>query len=135
VATVLQGSCLCGKVRYEIRGAPRVAYYCHCGRCRKQSGSAFAANVAVRREDFAIVSGEDMLRFFQHSSSLRRYFCSGCGSPIYGQGEKYPHIVTVRCGSLDTDLDLKPSVHAFVAHKANWDEIRDDLPQHAEYFA
>ena len=60
---------------------------------------------------------------------------SGCGSPIYSHGENRKHIVSVRCGTLDGDLPLPPSVHAFVASKANWIEITDDLPQHAEYFA
>jgi hypothetical protein len=126
---------MCGKLRYEVRGAPRVTYYCHCGICRKQSGSSFATNVVVRRADFAIVAGEEMLTSFQSSPQLRRYFCSACGSPIYSHGDKYPHIVALRCGTLDTDLPLRPSVHAFVASKANWDEIMDGLPQHAEYFA
>ena len=132
---MLTGSCLCGKVRYEVRGPPRVAYYCHCGLCRKQSGSSFATNMAVRREDFAVVSGEEMLSCFQSSPQLRRYFCSGCGASIYSQGEKYKHIVSVRCGTLDSDLPLRPSVHAFVASKANWVEISDGLPQFPEYFA
>lgn len=132
---MLTGSCLCGTVRYEVRGLPRVVYYCHCGRCRRQSGSSFATNMAVVREDFAIVSGEEMLSCFQSSPQLRRYFCSGCGSPIYSQGEKHKHIVSVRCGTLDSDLPLRPSVHAFVASKANWVEITDELPQFPEYFA
>jgi hypothetical protein len=132
---MLRGSCMCGKVRYEVRGAPRVAYYCHCSRCRKQSGSSFAVNVAVRKEDFAIVAGEEMLSSFESSPRLGRFFCSGCGSPIYSHGDRYKHIVALRCGTLDSELPLRPSVHAFVASKADWVEITDGLPQHAEYFA
>ena len=126
---------MCGKVRYEIRGAPRVTYYCHCGKCRKQSGSSFATNVIVLKEDFFIVAGEDAISSWVSSPGKRRYFCSGCGSPIYSHGENRKQIVSVRCGTLDGDLPLPPSVHAFVASKANWIEITDDLPQHAEYFA
>jgi hypothetical protein len=132
---MLKGSCLCGKVQYEVRGLPKVAYYCHCGRCRKQSGSSFATNMAVLREDFVLVSGEEMLSYYQPSPLLRRYFCSRCGSPIYSQGDKYKHIVSVRCGTLDSDLPVRPSVHAFVASKANWVDISDELPQFPEYFA
>jgi hypothetical protein len=126
---------MCGKVRYEIRGAPRVTYYCHCGKCRKQSGSSFATNVIVLKEDFFIVAGEEAISSWVSSPGKRRYFCSGCGSPIYSHGENRKQIVSVRCGTLDGDLPLPPSVHAFVASKANWIEITDDLPQHAEYFA
>jgi len=132
---MLRGACLCGKARYEISGPPKVAYFCHCGKCRKQSGSSFATNMIVRREDFAIVSGEGDLSYFQSSPRLRRYFCSGCGSPIYSQGDKYKQIVSVRCGTLDSELPVRPSVHAFVGSKASWEDISDELPQFPEYFA
>jgi hypothetical protein len=132
---MFHGSCMCGKVRYELRGPPRVAYYCHCGKCRKQSGSSFATNVIVLKEHFAIVAGEDAVSSWVSSPGKRRYFCSGCGSPIYSHGENRKHIVSVRCGTLDDDLPLAPSVHAFVDSRANWVRITDDLPQHPEYFA
>jgi len=126
---------MCGKVRYELRGPPKVVYYCHCGKCRKQSGSAFAINIIVATEDLVFTAGEDAIASWVSSPGKRRYFCSGCGSPLYSHGERTKHIVSVRCGTLDSDLPIRPSVHAFVAHKAAWDEIDDDLPQYPEYFA
>lgn len=126
---------MCGKVKYELRGPPKVVYYCHCGKCRKQSGSAFATNVIVAAEDLVFTAGEGAIASWISSPGKRRYFCSGCGSPLYSHGERTKHIVSVRCGTLDSDLPIRPSVHAFVAHKAAWDEIDDDLPQYPEYFA
>jgi hypothetical protein len=35
------GSCLCSAIKYEINGELGFAYYCHCSRCRKESGPAF----------------------------------------------------------------------------------------------
>jgi hypothetical protein len=40
-------------------------YYCHCGTCRKASGSSFATNVAVRTEDLVIVAGREALAAFE----------------------------------------------------------------------
>jgi hypothetical protein len=131
---VLKGSCMCGKVRYELRGPLRVAYYCHCGKCRKQSGSSFATNVIVLKEHLVFTAGEASISRWNSSPGKHRYFCSGCGSPLYSYGETKPY-VSVRAGTLDGELPLPPSVHAFVASKANWIEIKDDLPQHPEYFA
>ena len=132
---MLSGSCMCGTIKYKLRGKPLVTYYCHCGKCRKQSGSSYATNVVVRTEDFVIVAGRESLASWESSPGKRRHFCSGCGSPIYSHGGGTKHIVSVRCGTLDSELPLNPSVHAFVASKANWVEITDGLPQHAEYFA
>jgi hypothetical protein len=126
---MLHGGCLCGAVRYEIRGEPRAMYHCHCGTCRKASGTAFATNVLVLAADFEVVAGRERLASFESSPNKRRFFCSGCGSPIYSQAEKTRAIVSVRCGTLDDDPGLRPSVHAHVASKAAWDEIHDELRQ------
>lgn len=132
---MLTGACLCGRVRYEVRGTPLIMYYCHCGACRKATGSSFATNIIVRADDFAVVAGRERLASFESSPNKRRYFCSGCGSPIYSHGENTKHVVSVRCGTLDSELPLRPSVHAYVASKAPWFEICDGLPQKPEAFA
>lgn len=134
-ASVLHGRCMCGKVTYELRGPPRVVYYCHCGICRRQSGSAFATNGIVLKEHLVFTAGEEAISRWNSSPGKHRYFCSGCGSPLYSPGENRKQIFSVRAGTLLDDLPVLPSIHSFVAHKPNWDEIRDDLPQHTEYFA
>ncbi|HEY8155617.1 MAG TPA: GFA family protein [Myxococcota bacterium] len=116
-------------MRYEIRGEPRLMYYCHCGTCRKASGSSFATNMIVMTEDFALLSGRELLASFESSPDKRRHFCSGCGSPIYSQAEKTRNIVSVRCGTLEADPGLRPSIHTYVGSKAPWFEICDPLPQ------
>jgi hypothetical protein len=126
---MLRGSCLCGQVRYQIRGEPRLMYYCHCGACRRATGSSFASNLLVLADDFAVVAGRERLASFESSPDKHRYFCSGCGSPIYSQAKATRAIVSVRAGTLEGDPGLRPSVHAHVASKAPWCEIRDGLRQ------
>jgi hypothetical protein len=126
---MIRGSCLCGKVSYELRGAPRSMYYCHCGMCRKATGSSFATNVMARAEDFVIVSGRAFVKAFESSPSEYRHFCSECGSPIYGEAHGRKGVVSVRCGTLDTDPGIRPSIHVYAASKAPWFEIRDQLPE------
>ena len=130
---MLSGSCLCGKVQYEIAGQPRWMYQCHCGKCRAATGGAFANNVIVDANKFRITAGKDALTGFESSPKKFRYFCSACGSPIYSHGEKTKQIVSVRCGTLKQDPGLRAAYHAFAASRAPWDEIDDDLPQFAEY--
>ena len=130
---MLRGSCLCGKVQYEIEGEPRWMYQCHCGKCRAATGASFATNIIVNADKFRITAGKDVLTGFESSPQKFRYFCSGCWSPIYSQGEKTKQIVSVRSGTLKQDPGVRVAYHAFVASKAPWVEIRDDLPQYAEY--
>ena len=127
------GSCLCGTVRYEIHGDIGPGYYCHCARCRKASGTAFASNAVVAADDFVLTAGAGALKTYVADTGLHRTFCGHCGSPIISRREGVPQ-VRVRLGTLDTPLGAGqgPQAHIYVDSKADWWEIRDDLPQHPE---
>ncbi len=127
-----KGSCLCGAVRYEIEGELGPIYLCHCSRCRKASGSAFASNSPVKTEDFRVIAGHEVLTEFESSPGVFRAFCRGCGSPIYSKRHAAPGMVRIRIGTLDTPVSSKPLAHIFVASKAEWFEIHDQISQHAD---
>lgn len=126
------GSCLCGGIHYEIHGEIGEIIECHCQRCRKANGTAFATNAPIQKADFKIVKGENLLKKFASTATTQRCFCSECGSPIMSIKTETPDTYRLRIGTLDTPLEHKPSMHIFVAHKAEWDIICDDLPQYAE---
>jgi hypothetical protein len=125
------GSCLCGAVEYEIHGGFGPGFYCHCARCRKAGGSAFASNVVVAIDDFVVVKGEGALKTYVADTGLHRSFCGNCGSPIISRREGVPQ-VRVRLGTLDTPLETGPQAHIYVASKVGWWEICEDLPQYPE---
>jgi hypothetical protein len=129
---MLKGSCLCGAVKYEVRGELGPIVFCHCSICRKVNGSAFSVGAAVEPQDFSIVEGEDSLSFFQSSAGARRFFCRACGSPLFSRREGNPEIIRLRIGSLDSPVPSKPVGHIFVSEKADWFDIGDELPQYAE---
>ncbi len=124
----LTGSCLCGKVAYAIAGPITGINFCHCRQCRKASGTAFATNAGVARENFSVLRGQSHLTGYESSPGKRRVFCASCGSPLYSErhGGK---TVYVRLGTLDDELRAIPDVHIHVASKAPWYEINDDIPQ------
>jgi hypothetical protein len=128
----LKGSCLCGGIRYEIDGELSPAMFCHCSICRKSNGSAFALNVPVKTSDFNLLAGENLLRSYASSEDAKRFFCETCGSPIYSQRISMPEILRLRVGTLDDDIAIEKICHIFVASKAAWDDIHDDLPQFSE---
>ena len=47
-ATLLAGSCLCGRVAYQITGPLTDALNCHCAMCRKSHGAAFRSRATVQ---------------------------------------------------------------------------------------
>jgi hypothetical protein len=128
---VVRGSCLCGGVKYEITGPLMRSGHCHCSNCRKTHGAAFRSRARVRVEDFKWVQGEELVKYFESSPGFHRGFCSVCGSPIVNRPDRTPEL-GIALGGLDDDPGVRPERHFFVASKAPWFEITDDLPQHAE---
>lgn len=126
------GSCLCGAVQYRINGAIGEVVMCHCQRCRKANGSDHAVNAPIQRADFQLIQGESSLRAYSSSAGVYRVFCGNCGAPLYSKRDADPVHYRLRLGTLDTPLDQRPSMHIFVASKAEWEQIADDLPQYAE---
>lgn len=129
---MLKGSCLCSSVQYEINGELGPIVMCHCSRCRKANGSAFATNASVNAADFHLLRGQELIAEYESSPNVFRVFCSRCGSPLYSRRPLQPELLRLRIGTLDTPLEARPTAHIFVGSKAEWCEIHDDLPQYAE---
>lgn len=127
-----KGSCLCGAVKYEVRGKIGAAIYCHCSLCRKATATAFATNAPVAASDFVVIEGESALKAFNSSPGVHRLFCFNCGSPIISRRDAMPDVVRLRLGTLDTPLPAPPTAHYFVTSQAEWYEINDDLPKFTE---
>ena len=113
------GSCLCGEVRFEIEGDFERFYLCHCKHCRKDTGSAHAANLFSSTARLGWVSGQDKATLYRLPSTRHaRCFCSICGSAL---PYALDGMLVVPAGSLDTALDATPDAHLFVSRKAQWD--------------
>ena len=129
----ITGGCLCGSVRYEVTQAPVWSHNCHCSRCRRAGGAAFASILFFPEEAFSYASGEELLSRFKvpEAESFTHVFCSRCGSSL-PFSSKVPGLVGVPMGTLDGDPGSGPRAHIFVDSKAPWYTIGDGLPQYAE---
>jgi len=114
-----------------VDGELPAPFLCHCSRCRKAHGSAFAAIAAVETKDFRIIAGKDVLGNYAHNGAYR-WFCKNCGSQLFTTRDAMPHLVRLRIASLDTRYDKKPSAHGYATSKADWYDILDGAPQYVE---
>jgi hypothetical protein len=130
----VRGSCLCGRVVYEIEGAIEVIHHCHCSRCRRARSAAHASNGFIDRARFRFVQGEDLIDSFKvpDAERFQQSFCRECGSTMPRPKSDRPYVV-IPMGSVDGDPGGRPRDHIFVGSKAPWYDIADRLPQHGEY--
>ena len=128
MSTRYAGSCLCGAVRFEIAGEFQRFYLCHCEYCRKDTGSAHAANLFSSTARLQWVSGKDQIREF-HLPATRhgKCFCSTCGSPL-PMMQMNGQLLVVPAGSLNGEVPIRPTAHTFVSGRASWDEALEKIP-------
>jgi hypothetical protein len=130
---MVRGSCLCGAVAYTITSPIEEMHHCHCSRCRKHHGAAFATYAQVARDGFAFTRGAMLVKSHRSSEQVERTFCGACGSNLQFLLDALPAVLWVAVGSLDDEPDRRPEAHIFVGSKAPWHEITDGLPRFAGY--
>ncbi len=98
---------------------------CHCSRCRKAHGAAFASIGNVPAESFRFVTGEELIATYRVKNL--RAFCRVCGS-VLPVRQPEDEVYGVPVGLFDDDPGARPAMELFVASKACWWELQSDLP-------
>ena len=133
---MFSGVCLCGAVRFEVAEIVGPFELCHCPRCRRSTGSAFAAMVGAKLEGFRITQGSESMRsielpVLETPPGYRRSFCGLCGSLLPDPNPLW-NWFEVPAGCLDDDPGVRPDKHINVERKAAWHDIVDGLPQYTK---
>lgn len=129
------GSCLCGALRYIIRGEVLRFYHCHCTRCRKATGTGHASNLLVTPAgSIEWIAGGELLASYKvpEAKRFRNCFCPQCGSPM---PRVIPELdgVLIPAGSLDNEPPVQPQARIFWDSRAQWSCSGDELPVFPEY--
>lgn len=123
---MINGSCLCNKVKFQITGEPYSLSYCHCSRCRKAAG-VFSAVLVGNAKDLTVLEGHDHIAKYKPGPDWKfeRCFCKQCGTSLgdMATGEIY----VVAASALDDDPKIRPTAHIHTASQPSWYEIVDDL--------
>lgn len=124
----ISGSCLCGAVRFEIAGKLESFFLCHCERCRKDTGSAHAANLFSTTAALDWIAGKDMARTFRLPGTRhQKSFCAECGSALPST-DAFSGLLVIPAGSLDDPVDIRPNAHICGDARAEWDHDLESIP-------
>jgi hypothetical protein len=106
-----EGSCHCGRVRFEVRTSLDYVRVCDCSICRRRA----ALIHRVEEEQFTLLTPlEDLSLYTFHTHTARDYFCPNCGILPFRRPRTAPGAwgINVRCLE-DVDLDAIPIVRVF----------------------
>lgn len=81
MSNMLQGNCLCGKIRVQATFKNLDFGACHCHMCRKwNQGSLMSLNDSPSELS---LDGQEYLSVYDSSEWAQRSFCKVCGTHVY----------------------------------------------------
>jgi len=120
---IWEGGCLCGKVRFRVRGPLADVLACHCRQCRRMSGHYYAATAAPH-EALEITESAG-LAWYQSSAASRRGFCRECGSSLFfDHGPNEP--IGIAAGSFDGNPPFQLVAHIYTDEAGSYYVVSDD---------
>lgn len=121
----VNGACLCGKVGLKSESATPSIGACHCGMCRKWTGSPLMAVDCGTQVSF---TGAESIGVYESSDWAERGFCSHCGTHLFYR-LKQNQLYIVPAGLLELDdryvfdhqifIEAKPSFYCFANETKN----------------
>jgi len=117
----VSGQCLCGAVRIEIDYPAFWAWHDHSHASRLAHGAAYATYVGSWRKRFRIADGiRRIVRYEDEDAGTTRAFCGRCGTPLYYQRKRSPHMVNIPRALFQSRTGRSPLYHAAISELQDW---------------
>ena len=127
----LNGTCLCGGVRFELTEPFDRVGVCHCASCKRISGGYGTVSGRVRTDAIRILEGQELLTRYEPDEGSAKTFCSRCGTNLFGGGWPEHPTTPVRLPTLVEPYEGQIEAHLFVRSVAPWEVLPEDgLPRY-----
>lgn len=118
----ISGACLCGRVKYRVRGPFSAFHLCHCSQCRRSTGSAHAANIfADDPAQIEWLAGEELIKRYtpDQPGVISKCFCTHCGSLVPYTSLNSGKLV-IPASSLGEPAGIEPEDNIWWRDRADW---------------
>jgi hypothetical protein len=121
--------CNCGALRAVCGGSPARVSVCHCGACRRRTGSAFSWNATFPTGQVDIEGEYLSFRRVTDAGMRTQYnFCPQCGSTVFYLLQERPGMVSVPAGGFADTAGLWPETEVLPEQRQPWCCIPLDRP-------
>ena len=106
---------------------------CHCADCQRRSGSPFSVAAFFERGAVSVLSGEAKT-FTRDSASgnpVTFHFCPVCGSSVFWEPRRMPHLIGVAVGAFADPKFPQPEQSVWTDDKHAWLTLPDEMRQFA----
>jgi hypothetical protein len=120
-AANVAGRCLCGAVRFEIDYPARWAWHDHSKASRLAHGAVYATYVGSWRKRFRVTAGKgEITRYEDKAAGAARSFCRRCGTPLFYERARSPHMVNIPRALFQSRTGRQPLYHASIEELQDW---------------
>ncbi|KAH8811338.1 Mss4-like protein [Xylogone sp. PMI_703] len=124
----MSGTCLCGSITVTVNDPDlftgRRGHLCHCGNCRKLTGSFASSNLIIEEAKVEIIDRQGTLKKYIDTNTgsgnpVNRFFCSVCANPIKSASSKLVGKIVLKTGLFPRMP--APADEAFAEHRHEWE--------------
>lgn len=132
---MLAGGCRCGQLRYQLTGAPKFIFACHCTDCQRFSASAFAMGMVVDNGQFALAAGttREWQKIASSGKPSSNFTCPVCATWTHTRPQSHPSLTIVRPSSLDEHGWMRPNAEIFTRSALPWARLAVQFSYEAEF--
>lgn len=133
----MEGGCTCRSIRYQMMAQPMFVHCCHCSWCQQETGSAFALNALIERDQVRLLDETPEAVVVPSASGKGQTIlrCPTCRVALWshyaGSG---PKIAFLRVGTLDQPDRVPPDIHIFTETKQPWFQLPEGARQCPAYY-
>jgi hypothetical protein len=126
--TRVAGQCLCGDVRFEIDFPARWAWHDHSSASRCAHGAAYATYVGSWRSRLRVTHRASAItRFEDQAAGTVRSFCARCGTPLFYEQTRSPHMINIPRALFRNRTGREPRYHVAIEEVPEWAYLGEPL--------
>jgi hypothetical protein len=127
-----KAACHCGLLSLACDGEPTKVSLCHCLDCQRRTGSLFSVAAffprdAVRTQGTSATYRRDSASGF----AVVFHFCPACGSSLWWEPERMPHLIGVAVGAFADPSFPMPAQAVWASARHEWLTLPATMPTHA----
>ena len=125
-----EGGCVCGSIRYRVRGPSLMGIVCHCKFCQKRLATSYAVIAWFNDADVEFMQGT-LTAYEHHSDESGRWlkigFCGKCGTTLTHTAEVRPGFRAIAAGTFDDPDWFRVDRHIWTQSARPWVAIPADV--------
>jgi len=131
---MIEGGCLCGKIRFKVSTEPLGARFCWCRDCQRIASGSATVNALFNEIDVEYTGEMTKLKLVAESNNtVERGFCPECGAQMYSRTVTGPDVpMRIRLGTLDDPEIVEPSAIIWGDSAPSWAPLSLGMPIHSK---